>query len=65
MRNEETANDTTLRRLADQERLVARQRRVIARLEQSGHCTNTARVLLHLMEDSLRILRSSLPHFPT
>ena len=41
------------------QRLIANQRGIIARLERQGHCTEQARGLLAVLEDTLTLLEAN------
>jgi hypothetical protein len=58
---DESAQDAAVQRLADQERRVEKQRRIVKHLELQGHPVVAARALLELMESSRGIMRVSLP----
>jgi hypothetical protein len=61
MPKDEAPEDVAAQRVTDQERRVERQRRRIQQLESEGRLATAERALLEVMEDSLGILRASLP----
>jgi hypothetical protein len=58
---DESAQDAAVRRMADQERRVEKQRRIVKHLELQRRPVVAARALLELMESSLGIMRVRLP----
>jgi uncharacterized coiled-coil protein SlyX len=63
MEKVETPREAVLRRIAEQEARIARQRHVIANLDWNGLASAAAKRLLATMQDTLTTLRSSLRHY--
>jgi hypothetical protein len=58
----ETPREAALRRIAEQQARVTKQKDLIAQLEANGGGTATVRQQLATMEDSLSALRLALGH---
>jgi hypothetical protein len=60
---DESPRLAALRRIAEHEARITRQKVIIAQLNANGAATGTAKRLLATMEDALTALRSSLNHY--
>jgi hypothetical protein len=60
----ESPREAALRRVAEQEARVARQKKLIATLKANGTDTFISERLLTTMEDALAALRASLRLYP-
>jgi hypothetical protein len=58
----ETLRGAALRRVAEQEARIARQKHLIANLDRIGLASGAAKRLLATMQDTLTTLRTSLRH---